>query len=1287
MQIITGGAALSRFHTSKILATLRQCCPDISHAQAEHLHFLDSKAELNAAEWETTRHLLDYGHRPEHGSAPARGQGLQFIIVPRPGTISPWSSKATDIFHRCGLHKVKRIERGICWYLHSTTSAIDTPSQQALAALLHDRMTEIVLTDKMAATCLFTHSKVRQRRMIDLTRQGLAALEQANSAMGLALSADEMAYLRLAFKALGRDPTDAELMMFAQANSEHCRHKIFNAAWTVDGKTQDDSLFDLIKRTHKASPGNILSAYTDNAAVITGYPAVRFSADPIQHHYGYTREAAGIALKVETHNHPTAISPHAGAATGAGGEIRDAAATGTGGKPKAGLCGFAVSNLHLPGLPQPWEGAMRRPAHIASALEIMLAGPLGAAAYNNEFGRPLLTGYFRSYEQTLAGKHYGYHKPVMLAGGYGRILKPHVDKKNIPAGSYLIVLGGPAMLIGLGGGAASSMASGEGDQTLDFASVQRANAEMQRRCQEVIDHCCALAEANPVLAIHDVGAGGLANALPELVHGSGRGGRFELDRIPRADPALSPMELWCNESQERYVLAIAAADLPRFRAICQRERAPFAILGKATVEHQLQLVDTTGCHAVDMPLSVLFGKPPGLTKTASRQPPQSRALIGDGLALAETIKRLLQLPTIADKRFLITIADRSVSGLVCRDQMVGPWQSPVADCAVTAAGFHAACGEAMALGERSPLAVTNPAASGRMALAEAITNISASRILRLGDIACSANWMAACGEPDEDAALFTAVQAVSTLACELGIPIPVGKDSLSMHTRWQQQGETCQVISPLTVVITAFAPVADTHKSLTPQLQAEPETVLLLIDLGGGQNRLGESALAQVYNRHGYTPPDIDDSHLLIAFFNAVQLLNEAAYILAYHDRSDGGLFVCLTEMAFAGRLGLDIELHEEADPIALLFNEEAGAVLQIRQADMQTVHRAFIEAGLPADCIRIIATPNRAKSIRIHHQQAVLYEAGLAALHGLWSSTTCQIQALRDNPACAREEYLALQDMDDPGLFFSVPFTVTAAPALTGQARPTIGILREQGVNGQVEMAAAFERAGFDCLDLHISDLNSGEQGLTGLQGLVACGGFSYGDVLGAGGGWAKSILFNLRSREQFQQFFERTDSFALGVCNGCQMLSQLRELLPGAAHWPQFAANRSGRFESRLVMVEILASPSLFFAGMQGAKLPVVVAHAEGQTHFIAPGQQSLPVVRYVDNTGQPTIAYPANPNGSAGGVNGFTSDDGRFTIMMPHPERVFLCRQLSWHDPNWRQEESPWMQMFHNARRWLA
>ncbi len=1282
MLVVRGETAHSDFRIEKKLASLQAVCPGITSLRTRFLYFIDTRQPLSPDQHRRLTSLLQSGASPAEEPF---GPNTLFV-VPRPGTISPWSSKATDILHRCGLDAVRRVERGIAWEPAAGDGAIAT----AALPLIHDRMTQVVMDDLDRAASLFRSAAARPLNHIALGAGGRAALERANADMGLALSEDEIDYLADAFTRLRRDPSDAELMMFAQANSEHCRHKIFNARWTIDDTDRDASLFELIRATHEHAPGRVLSAYRDNAAVMRGYTASRFFPDADNREYGYTPEDVHILMKVETHNHPTAISPFPGAATGAGGEIRDEAATGRGARPRAGLTGFAVSSLHLPNRPMPWEEDHGRPERIVSSLDIMLEGPIGAASYNNEFGRPSLGGYFRSFEQFYAatGTVYGYHKPVMLAGGYGVIRDGHVDKGTIAPGAKIIVLGGPAMLIGLGGGAASSMASGESDTELDFASVQRDNPEIQRRCQEVIDRCWSLGRANPVVSIHDVGAGGLSNALPELVHDSRRGARFRLREIPSDDPGMSPMEIWCNESQERYVLAVDPDRLADFEDLCRRERAPYAVIGEADDSGRLlvedSLFDTT---PVDMPLDVLLGKPPRMHRNVRHEASPAEPMSLDDIEFREAAQRVLQSPTVGDKRFLITIGDRSISGLVVRDQMVGPWQTPVADCAVTAASYDAFTGEAMAGGERTPVAVIDPAASVRLAITEAITNIAAARILRLDDISLSANWMAACGQPGEDAALYDAVEAASRFCRALGVCIPVGKDSLSMNTVWQENGVEKSVRAPLSLNVTAFAPVADVRRVLTPRLVRDRDTRLILIDLGGGRNRLGGSMLAQVFNRAGDTAPDLDEASRLAGFFNAVQLLNETGRLLAYHDRSDGGLLVCVVEMALAGRCGLAIETAADGHELAACFSEEAGAVIQVPAAEVATAMAVFTDAGLPADHVRVIGGPDDTDKVSVRCNGETVYSESLANLHALWSSTTHAMQSLRDNPDCADEEYRTLRDMTDPGLFIDIGFDMDPPAVHTG-TRPALAILRDQGVNGQVEMAAAFHRAGFDCIDVHMSDLHAGRESLERFRGIVACGGFSYGDVLGAGGGWAGSILHTEVLRDQFRTFFERPDTFGLGVCNGCQMFARLRDLIPGASHWPAFLRNRSEQFEARLIMVEVLDSPSILTAGMAGSKIPIVVAHGEGRAEFGPdhPAADGQPVLRYIDNHGSAAAAYPANPNGSPGGLTGFTSDDGRFTIMMPHPERVFLSRQLSWCPEEWPFEESPWMQLFRNARRWL-
>jgi len=1292
MLVVHGESALSSFRIEKKLATLRQLCPQVSSIEAEFIYLANLSVELQADELQKLETLLQTSASVKQTTTST----LALVVIPRPGTISPWSSKATDIVHHCGLANVKRIERGIVWRIGFSDGF--QPATQTLSGLkqhIYDRMTQIVLDDISQASALFKTDTARPYRQINLLTEGKQALVSANQAMGLALSADEIDYLTSAFSTLGRNPTDVELMMFAQANSEHCRHKIFNANWTIDGLDMPASLFGMIRTTHEENPGRTLSAYKDNAAVMQGYSASRFFPDPADHGYRYHPENVNILMKVETHNHPTAISPFPGAATGSGGEIRDEAATGTGAKPKAGMTGFTVSNLKLPDALKPWEIDHGKPDRIVSALDIMIEAPIGAASFNNEFGRPALCGYFRSYEQQdpQAKVTYGYHKPIMLAGGYGSVRDAHINKQQIPVKAKLVVLGGPAMLIGLGGGAASSLASGQSDAELDFASVQRDNPEMQRRCQEVIDRCWALGEKNPIISVHDVGAGGLSNALPELVYESERGACFNLREIPNDDPGMSPMEIWCNESQERYVLAINPDVIDIFTGFCKRERAPYAIIGEADDTRHLQLHDNIFNNLpIDMPLDVLLGKPPRMHRYAEHVTRDRLPLDPVNIRLDDAISRLLQLPTIADKRFLITIGDRSVSGLVVRDQMIGPWQTPVADCAITASSYDAYVGEAMAIGERTPVAILNAPASGRLALTEAVTNICAARILHLSDIALSANWMAACGQPGEDARLYDTVEAVAKLARELKVCIPVGKDSLSMNTIWNDAGMNKQVYSPLSVNITAFAAVADIRKSLTPQLQDHTETCLLLIDLGAGKNRTGGSCLAQVYNQFGDITPDLDNPALLTGFFQAIQLLNEMDMIMAYHDRSDGGVFVSLCEMAFASHLGIDITISgDNSDMLAALFSEEPGAVIQIANEHKESILQAFRNAGLDEKYVRTVGNLNRHKTITISRHGEMVYTSTLQTLQELWSSTSNAIQSLRDNPECARQELESILDMDDPGLFISIPFVMPKqpnAPYINTGSKPRLAILREQGVNGQVEMAAAFTRAGFDCTDVHTSDLVNKTVALSEFHGIAACGGFSYGDVLGAGGGWAKSILFNPQLRDSFQQFFERVDTFGLGICNGCQMMSQLRELIPGSKDWPDFIRNRSEQFEARLVMVEIVDSPSIFTQGMAGAFVPIAVAHGEGRVRFRT-GQklaQSNPVMQFTNNQRKATEHYPANPNGSPDGLTSFTSADGRFTIMMPHPERVFLTRQLSWAPADWQHEETPWMQLFRNARKWV-
>ena len=1295
MLTLRGAPALSEFRLHKLQARLLDAVGRPVQVYAEYVHFADLEQGLSDAERGVLGQVLRYG---ASAAVEAEPSGALILVVPRPGTISPWSSKATDIARNCGLTSIGRLERGIAYYLSAEGGDLGDAELGAAAAVLHDRMTQAVLFALDEAAALFRHAEPRPLRRVDLLQGGRDALAQANGDWGLALSDDEIDYLVESFGALGRNPTDVELMMFAQANSEHCRHKIFNADWIIDGQVRDRSLFRMIRHTTERSPDDVRSAYKDNAAVITGHEGYRFYPDPVNGVYGEHDEDIHILMKVETHNHPTAIAPDPGAATGAGGEIRDEGATGKGAKPKAGLCGFSVSNLRLPGAEQPWEADFGRPGRIVSALDIMLEGPIGAAAFNNEFGRPNLCGYFRTFEAVVPGpggrELRGYHKPIMIAGGVGNVRAEHVEKRPFPPGTPLVVLGGPAMLIGLGGGAASSMTSGSSAEDLDFASVQRANAEMERRCQEVIDRCWARGADNPIAFIHDVGAGGLSNALPELVHDVGRGGRFELRTVPSADSGMSPMELWCNEAQERYVLAIRADRLTTFKAICERERCPCAVVGEATADDKLLLGDGQFDDTpIDMPMPLLFGKPPKMLRDVNHLHFEKPELDLAGVDLKDAALRVLRLPTVAAKTFLITIGDRSVTGMVARDQMVGPWQVPVADVAVTVSDYEGYRGEAMSMGERTPLALIDAPASGRMAVGEALTNIAAAGVVKLGDVKLSANWMAAAGHPGEDALLYDTVEAVGMALCpELGIAIPVGKDSMSMKTVWEQDGERREMTAPLSLIVSAFAPVDDVRLTLTPQLRTDVgDTDLILIDLGKGANRLGASALAQVHAQVGHRGPDLDDPAMLRRFFAVLQELNRDRLLLAYHDRSDGGLFATLCEMAFAGRTGLDVNLAGAGeDDLGVLFSEELGAVVQVRHTDVDDVLNVLDGAGLGRHC-HVIGVTRDDGMLMFRHGERPLFAGSRVEFQQAWSETTAAVQALRDNPDCVREEFERIA-ADDPGLFAELTFEPDediAAPYLE-LARPRVAVLREQGVNGQVEMAAAFHAAGFECVDVHMSDILAGRVTLEAFRGLVACGGFSYGDVLGAGEGWAKSILFNPRAREQFEAYFARTDTFALGVCNGCQMLSNLHGLIPGAAHWPHFVRNRSEQFEARQVMVEVTESPSVLLADMAGSFLPIVVAHGEGRAEFrdAAHLAAARPVValRYVENDGAVATRYPANPNGSPHGITGLTSDDGRVTIMMPHPERVIRTVQNSWHPDHWG-EDAPWLRLFRNARRWVG
>jgi phosphoribosylformylglycinamidine synthase len=1341
-----GTAALSAFRLEKLRALLIEAATGVVIADTRHCYFSELKGEkLSGAQAKLLGKVLGIGRAA--GEPAGAEKYRRLLVVPRLGTISPWSTKATDIARHCGVSAVQRIERGVVYYL--LTSSGKELSKSELAAvltLLHDRMTETVLTDtSSAAERIFRHEAPQPLATVDVLKGGSKALEKANREMGLALSADEIEYLVENFRKLKRNPTDVELMMFSQANSEHCRHKIFNADWVIDGVAQDMSLFGMIRNTHKVSPQGTVVAYSDNSSVIEGARIERFYPRK-DGGYAFSDELTHTLMKVETHNHPTAIAPFAGAATGSGGEIRDEGATGSGSKPKAGLTGFSVSNLNIPGFVQPWEqyekgeegrgkgktaaalltvplsteGAFPsplnpsqvygKPSRIVSALQIMLEGPIGGAAFNNEFGRPNLAGYFRTFEENVSGEMRGYHKPIMLAGGVGNIAAIHTHKHELPVGALVVHLGGPGMLIGLGGGAASSMDTGSNAENLDFDSVQRGNPEMQRRAQEVIDRCWQLGENNPILSIHDVGAGGMSNALPELVHGGGRGALFELRKIPLDETGMSPKQIWCNESQERYVLAIAPERLDEFRAMCERERCPFAVVGVATADDQLTVHDREfGDYPVDMPLSVLLGKPPKMTRNVVRETPRLTSCDMGKIELRDAIERVLRLPSVANKNFLISIGDRTVGGMTARDQMVGPWQVPVADVAVTLMGFNTNRAEAFAIGERTPLALINAPASGRMAVGEAITNIAAARIEKIGDIKLSANWMAAAGHHGEDAALFDTVRAVGMELCpQLGIGIPVGKDSMSMKTVWKDGQEDKSVTAPLSLIVTAFAPCPDARHTLTPQLAADLDTTLLLIDLGQGKNRMGGSALAQVYKQVGDVVPDVDDAAVLKSFFDLVQRLNGEGKLLAYHDRSDGGVFVALCEMTFASHIGLDIQLDElHDDTLRALFNEELGAVIQVRNRDVDHVLGLARDAGLKS--VQKIATLNQTGMIEIVRGGEKLFSESGVKLQRIWSGTTYQLQKLRDNPVCAQQEFDRILDAADPGLHVKLTYDLNENTSLALlRTRPKIAILREQGVNGQVEMAAAFDRAGFAAVDVHMSDIISGRVNLADFKGFAACGGFSYGDVLGAGEGWAKSILFNSRARDEFAAFFQRKDTFALGVCNGCQMMSNLHEIIPGADNWAHFSRNLSEQFEARFVMVEVQKSPSILLEGMAGSRMPIVVSHGEGYADFssdITPASghesslklrfgdekklkaaQRLVTMRYVDNHGKPTETYPLNPNGSPQGITGLTTPDGRFSIMMPHPERIFRAVQNSWYPREW-QENGAWLRMFQNARRWVG
>lgn len=1298
MSVVTafrGETALSAFRINKLLQKAQTLGLPEHAVASEYWYFVASDAPLSDADALQLKALL----AAERVTPPDATQSL-FLITPRIGTISPWSSKATNIAHNCGLAHIERIERGMAV---SLSGSLKTDEREQWAALLHDRMTESVLPDFQAAAQLFAQHDSPSFASVDILGGGKDALLAANAEMGLALSSDEVDYLLDNYRALNRNPSDVELMMFAQANSEHCRHKIFNADFVLNGEKQEKSLFRLIRDTHETSPSGTIVAYKDNSSIIEGATIARFYPSAARHQaYDFHSENTHILMKVETHNHPTAIAPFAGAATGAGGEIRDEGATGRGARPKAGLTGYTVSNLQIPDFRLPWERDYGKPNRISSALDIMLEAPIGGAAFNNEFGRPNLLGYFRTFEQTFNQQVYGYHKPIMIAGGLGNIQAAQSHKNEIPEGALLVQLGGAGMLIGLGGGAASSMATGSNSADLDFDSVQRGNPEMERRAQEVIDRCWQLGDANPIISIHDVGAGGLSNAFPELVNDAGRGAIFRLRDVPLEEHGLSPLQIWCNESQERYVLAILPEDLERFRAICERERCPFAVVGTATDDGHLRVRDDLFANSpVDLPLNVLLGKPPKTTRTdnAVRQP--EKPFDAAQYDLHESAYRVLRLPAVAAKNFLITIGDRSVGGLTHRDQMVGAWQTPVADCAVTLMGFDTVRGEAMSMGEKPALAISNAPASGRMALGEAITNIAAVNIGDIGNIKFSANWMAACGVAGEDEKLYRTVEAVSQMCQTLGVSIPVGKDSLSMKTVWQEGGEQKSVVSPLSLIVSAFAPVQDVRQTVTPELKNVPDSVLLLIDLGLGKARMGGSALGQVWNDLGGATPDVDDIGSLKTFYTLMQQLVRENKLLAYHDRSDGGLFATLAEMAFAARFGANINLQDDfamerlvnnLSDQAILFNEELGAVIQIQAADLHYVQALFEQHDF-AETLYQIGTPQpESNTIRIDD-----YAFDLTALQTAWQETSYRIQRLRDNPACADSEFALLQDNARSKLFADLSFDLQediAAPFVSGCIKPKIAVLREQGVNGQVEMAAAFHRAGFEAYDVHMSDLLSGRTDLADFQMLAACGGFSYGDVLGAGEGWAKTILFNAKLRDMFAAFFARPDTLSLGVCNGCQMMSNLAEIIPHANHWAKFKRNESEQFEARFGMVRVPKSPSLILAEMAGSALPVVVSHGEGRADFAHLGAgggvpQDLAVaLQYIDGLGEVTQAYPLNPNGSPNGIAGITTRDGRVTIMMPHPERTFRTAQMSWLPESWKQHElAGWYRLFAGARKALG
>jgi len=1327
---LRGVTALSDFRVEKLLQKAAALgLPEVK-LKSEFWYFVGSEKAPDAATVEKLQALLAAQNVEQ---TPEAREGLHlFLVTPRLGTISPWASKATNIAENCGLEGIERIERGMAVWLEGR---LNDDEKQQWAALLHDRMTESVLPDFQTASKLFHHLESETFSSVDVLGGGKEALVKANTEMGLALSADEIDYLLENYQALQRNPSDVELMMFAQANSEHCRHKIFNADFILNGEKQPKSLFGMIRDTHNAHPEGTVVAYKDNSSVIEGAKIERFYPNAAENQgYRFHEEDTHIIMKVETHNHPTAIAPFAGAATGAGGEIRDEGATGKGSRPKAGLTGFTVSNLNIPDLKQPWEQDYGKPEHISSPLDIMIEGPIGGAAFNNEFGRPNLLGYFRTFEEKFDGQVRGYHKPIMIAGGLGSIQAQQTHKDEIPEGALLIQLGGPGMLIGLGGGAASSMDTGTNDASLDFNSVQRGNPEIERRAQEVIDRCWQLGDQNPIISIHDVGAGGLSNAFPELVNDAGRGAVFKLREVPLEEHGLNPLQIWCNESQERYVLSILEKDLDTFRAICERERCPFAVVGTATDDGHLKVRDDLfSNNPVDLPLNVLLGKPPKTTRSDQTVRSSEKTFNAGNIDITEAAYRVLRLPTVAAKNFLITIGDRSVGGMTHRDQMVGKYQTPVADCAVTMMGFNTYRGEAMSMGEKPTVALFDAPASGRMCVGEAITNIAAVNIGDIGNIKLSANWMAACGNEGEDEKLYRTVEAVSKACQALDLSIPVGKDSLSMKTVWQDGEEKKSVVSPLSLIISAFAPVQDVRKTVTPELKNVEDSVLLFIDLGFGKARMGGSAFGQVYNNMSGEAPDLDDTGRLKAFYNVIQQLVAEDKLLAYHDRSDGGLFATLVEMAFAGRVGLDINIYSLLENVILtnskngetteftanglkkfaiptLFNEELGAVIQIHERDLESVRSLFIKNNfansninnihfIDKEGLHIIGSINQSDDISIncvfeeHNINVDLFKQSRRNLQRAWQETSHAIQRLRDNPACADSEFALIGDNERSALFVDVKFDVKediAAPFVNSGAKPKIAILREQGVNGQIEMAAAFTRAGFDAYDVHMSDLMAGRVHLADFKMLAACGGFSYGDVLGAGEGWAKSILFHPALRDQFAAFFTDPNTLTLGVCNGCQMVSNLAEIIPGAEAWPKFKRNLSEQFEARLSMVHVPKSASLILNEMQGSSLPVVVSHGEGRADFSLHGgkiSDGLGIaLQYVDGQNQVTQTYPLNPNGSPQGIAGVTNADGRVTIMMPHPERVYRAAQMSWKPEDWT-ELSGWYRLFAGARKALG